>query len=307
MAEESARPRPDEAIARIAANQHGVISFRQLTRAGIDRNGVHSRLRSGRLHRIHRGVYAVGHPGLSQKGKWKAAVLACGDRAVLSHRAAGALWQILTPPNPARALAVAEPVGCLIDVTVPGDGGRKRRDGLRIHRSATLLPSHCTLRDAIPVTKPSRTLEDLRRVLPREEFVQALREAQYLRMPIGDHFNPDRSRTRLEGRFLVLCRRHRLPKPEVNVRVDRFKVDFLWREARLVAEVDGWEGHRMRSAFEEDRARDARLTLLGYTVVRFTWRQLSDEPKAVAATVRALHQAAARAPAAARHRRSTAG
>jgi very-short-patch-repair endonuclease len=204
-----------------------------------------------------------------------AAVLACGPEAVLSHRAAGALWEILSPPS-------------LIDVTVPGNGGRKRRDGLRIHRSATLLPSHTTLRRAIPVTKPARTLEDLRRVLPREEFAQALGEAQFLRLPIGDHFEPDRTRTELEGRFLALCRRHRLPRPEVNVRVGPDTVDFLWRHSRVVVEVDGWEGHRMRSAFEEDRARDARLTLRGYTVVRFTWRRLEDDRAAVAATVREL-------------------
>jgi very-short-patch-repair endonuclease len=204
-----------------------------------------------------------------------AAVLACGDGAVLSHRAAGALWGIITAPE-------------VVDVTVPGDAGRRSRDGIRIHRSSTLAPGDCTARYAIPVTKPARTLEDLRRTLPWNRFAAALREAEFLRPPIGDQFEPDHTRTELEARFLALCRRHRLPRPEVNVRVGRFRVDFLWRDQRLIVEVDGWEAHRTRSAFEEDRARDVRLKLLGYTVVRFTWRQLTDDPGEVAATVRAF-------------------
>jgi very-short-patch-repair endonuclease len=138
------------------------------------------------------------------------------------------------------------------------------------------------------VTKPARTLKDLRRVLPSEEFASALREAEYLRLPIGDQFKPDGTRTELEARFLGLCRRQRLPAPRVNVRVGPDTVDFLYPAHRLIVEVDGWEGHRMRSAFEEDRARDARLTVLGYTVIRFTWRRLTDDPPGVAATVRAL-------------------
>ena len=88
--------------------------------------------------------------------------------------------------------------------------------------------------------------------------------------------------------MLALCRRHRLPQPEVNVKVDRFEVDFLWRERQLVVEVDGWESHRTRSAFEEDRARDARLTLLGWEILRFTWRQLETDGPSVARTIRIL-------------------
>jgi very-short-patch-repair endonuclease len=265
----------DAVAARVAARQHGVITLRQLGAAGFTSRMVETRVRRGTLHRIHRGVYAVGHPGLSGEGSWMAAVLACGKGAVLSHRAAGALWRITTAPE-------------VIDVTVPGNAGRGHRDGIRIHRSSTLALGDCTARDAIPVTKPARTLEDLRRTLPPRDFAAALREAEFLRLPIGDNFEPDHTRTELESRFLALCRRYRLPKPEVNVRVGRFKVDFLWRDQRLVVEVDGWESHRTRSAFEDDRARDARLKLLGYTVIRFTWRQLTDDPGGVAATVRAL-------------------
>jgi very-short-patch-repair endonuclease len=109
--------------------------------------------------------------------------------------------------------------------------------------------------------------------------------------PTGDPFDTDRTRTELEQRMLALCRRHRLPRPEVNVKLDRFEVDFLWRDQRLVVEVDGWGSHRTRTAFEEDRARDARLEVLGYRVVRFTWRQLTADAGAVAQTIRALLRA----------------
>ena len=88
--------------------------------------------------------------------------------------------------------------------------------------------------------------------------------------------------------MLAVCRRHRLPNPEVNANVDRYEVDFLWRDRRLIVEVDGWDAHRTRFAFEEDRARDVRLDLLGHKVVRFTWRQLTRDPTGVATTIRAL-------------------
>jgi very-short-patch-repair endonuclease len=138
------------------------------------------------------------------------------------------------------------------------------------------------------VTKPARTLEDLRRILPAAQFAAALREAEYLRLPIGGRFDPDGTRTELEARFLSICRRHHLRQPEVNVRVGPFKVDFLWRDCGLIVEVDGWESHRTRSAFESDRARDVELKLLGHTVVRFTHRQLTDEPSRVTRTLRML-------------------
>ncbi len=263
-------------VASIAARQHGVITSTQLIAAGVTPSGISRRIVAGRLLRVHRGVYAVGHGGLSREGRWFAAVKACGEGAVLSHRSAAALWRMIaTPPS-------------LTDVTIPGDDGRKRRRGIRLHRSATLLPSQCTLRHSIPVTKPDRTLSDLRRVVSQEEFAAAVREAEYLRLPIGDQFHRDRSRSELEARFLSICRRHRLPSPEVNVRIGPYVVDFLWRPRRLVVEVDGWDAHRSRSAFEADRARDAKLKTWGYEVVRFTWRQLSDDPRGVAATVRIL-------------------
>jgi very-short-patch-repair endonuclease len=267
---------PDALIARIAANQHGVITNGQLLRSGLTGSGISRRVAAGRLIRVHRGVYAVGHAALSQDGIWMAAVLACGKGAVLSHRSAGALWRMIaSPPRP-------------IDVSVPGRTGRRRRPGIRIHRPSVLLPSemHAPTFDLGHEARTHARGPSTCRLARR--FAAALREAEYLRLPVGDQFGPDGTHTKLEARFLALCRRHRLPRPEANVPIGPYKVDFLWREQRLVVEVDGWDSHRSRSAFETDRARDAKLKTWGYEVVRFTWRQLTDDPKGVAITVRAL-------------------
>jgi very-short-patch-repair endonuclease len=281
---------PDAAIARIAANQHGVVSLPQLVLTGISQAGVTRRLAAGRLHRVHRAVYAVGHPHLSNEGRWMAAVLACGPGAVLSHESAAELWGIRGRPGDGAST---------VHVTVSSGAGKRRRNGIALHRSATLTDAACTKRDGIPVTGPTRTLADLKARLSPAQFAAALREAEFLRLPVGDLIgsrDPSldpiaqgrRARSELEQRMLAICRRHRLPQPAVNASVDRYEVDFLWPEARLIVEVDGWEAHGTRSAFEQDRGRDARLTLLGYRVVRFTWRQLDRDPRGVAGTVRGL-------------------
>jgi very-short-patch-repair endonuclease len=283
----------DKTIAEIAARQHGVLSVTQLHAAGASSSAIKRRVEAGRLHPVHRAVYAVGHSRLSRKGRWMAAVLACGEGAVLSHRSAGELWGVVRPRGRRLAMAGGRGNGRPIDVTVPGTGGRKRHRGISLHRSSTLTPADCVRRDGIPVTRPPRTLADLRPVLSEAEFAAAIREAEFLRLPIGGSGrsvakDPPRTRTELEAMFLALIRRHRLPMPEVNARVDRFEVDFLWREQRLIVEADGWESHGTRSAFEEDRARDARLKLLGFDVVRFSWRQVENQAMNVARTIRAL-------------------
>jgi very-short-patch-repair endonuclease len=269
-------PAPDVVIGQIATRQHGVVTLDQLRRSGVTPSGISRRVGAGRLHRIHRGVYSVGHRGLAQKGEWIAAVKACGDGAVLSHRSAGALWRITAQPDGP------------IDITIPGHGGRERRPGIRLHRSTTLLPSDCTLSEAIPVTKPVRTLEDLHRLLCPAQFAAALGQAEHLGLPIDDRFEPDLTRSELERRFLRLCRRHRIVVPEVNARVGAFLVDFLWRDEQLIVETNGYRFHRGPWAFESDRTRDVELRLLGYTVVRFTHRQVVDESTRTARTLRAL-------------------
>jgi very-short-patch-repair endonuclease len=283
---------PDAFIARLAANQHGVVSVAQLELTGIHRQGRRSRLQARRLHRIHRGVYAVGHPGLSEKGWWMAAVLACGPDAVLSHTSAAALWGMLS--TRARS-SPAKSRPAVTHVTVPTRGGRATRAGIRVHRSQTLFSSEVTRRAGIPVTTPSRTLTDLRRLLPTPQFAAALRQAEFLGLPLDPALEPDRTRSELETRFLALCRRHRLPKPEVNVPVGPFIVDFLWPGRRLIVELDGYRAHAGREAFEADRARDVELKSLGYDVIRFTWRGLRTDPVGVASTIRVLLRRAARA------------
>jgi very-short-patch-repair endonuclease len=288
MATKGDIPGCDELIARVAARQYGVVTRAQLLGAGLLSSGITLRVRAGRLHRIHRGVYAVGQPRLSAEGSWMAAVLACGSGAVLSHQSAAELWGMR---RRIRRLSPAGEYGELaVHVTVPTTAGKRRRFGIVLHRSSSLKASECTRRNGIAVTTPARTLEDVRRVVSEHEFAAAVRETEFLGLPIGERVRSDHTRSELEARFLNLCRRHRIPKPEVNADVDGLIVDFLWRNRSLIVEVDGWESHRTRSAFEQDRARDARLKLLGYEVLRFTWLHVTGEARQVAGTIRTLLQ-----------------
>lgn len=269
------RARPDLAIAKIASRQHGVVSIEQLAVAGIHRSGVARRVQAGRLHRIHRGVYAVGHRGLGNEGRWMAAVLACGEGAALSHRSAAELWGLLPPTQGA------------VDVVVPGSGGRRKRQGLCLHRAPSLQKDATTIRHGIAVTTPARTLADLKRAASASEFRPAVRQADVLGYGLGG-VEVDCTRSELEYMFLRLCRRHRLPAPEVNVRVGPFTVDFLWRAQRLVVETDGYRHHRGAIAFEQDHARELELARRGYSVRRFTYRQITAEASAIAAAIRAF-------------------
>jgi very-short-patch-repair endonuclease len=180
-----------------------------------------------------------------------------------------------------------------VDVTVPGYGGRCRREGIRTHRSL-LEPEDVSTHRAIPVTTPARTVADLRNRLSPSNLRSVLRQAELRGLDVGPHFELEGTRSELERRFLALCRRHGLPQPQVNVPLDSYVVDFLWPEARLVVETDGYRFHHGRGSFEDDRARDIRLKLLGYEVLRVTWRQLrSDRPTLVATLRRLLRDAGA--------------
>jgi very-short-patch-repair endonuclease len=256
-------------VERIAANQHGVITIGQLYWAGLTPDAVRHQVRRGYLHRIYHGVYAVGRPDLTREGEWMAAVKACGDGAALSHRSAAELWKLL------------EYGGGLIHVTVPVRGGRAPRDRIRIHRIAALTPELTTLRDRIPVTKPRRTLEDLRGSIEPSLLRDAIRGAEVAHLPIGDLTHlVHGTRSELELMFLELVRRHRLPEPEVNLRVGRFLVDFLWRPQRVIAEVDGERFHRGATATADDLARDAALRGLGFEVVRLGYWEIVNHPRA---------------------------
>ncbi|MBM3666947.1 MAG: DUF559 domain-containing protein [Actinobacteria bacterium] len=277
---------PDALVAKWVAERHGVITTAALLEAGLTEPGIRRRVSAGRLHRLHRGVYAVGHAAISFEGRCLAAVLALGGGAVLSHRSAAELWGFMP-----RAEGP-------IHVTVPSSRGSRSRPGIIVHRSRH-LDSSCTAFNAgVRLTIPQRTLADLRPGLDRELHDRATRKALDLglisRRDAGSETALTRSK--LERGFLALCRRHRLPKPRVNARAGPYEVDFLWPEQRVIVEADGFEFHRSREAFERDRARDAELQARGYRVVRVTHRQLRESPRKVARSVKHLLGAALPAP-----------
>ena len=270
------------ALASIAARQHGVVSAAQLAAVGIPDYGATRRVKAGRLHRVHRGVYAVGHANLSFEGRCLAAALASGEGAVVSHGSAAALWGML--PRPSGPIAV----------TVRTGNGRRRRPGIVLHRSPALPAGFQTLRANVPVTIPARTLRDLRRTAPGPVVQRAVRRALDLRLVTQEDLGhePDLTRSELERLFVALCRRHRLPSPAVNARAGPYEVDFLWRDLSLIVETDGFRYHGSRAAFESDRARDARLQALGYRVLRFTYRQLRENAGDVVASLRGVMRSA---------------
>ena len=268
----------------MAGRQHGVVTRRQLLDRGWSSSAIDRALRDGRLHRLHRGVFALGHKALSREGKWMAAVLACGDGAVLSHRSAAHLHGLIT----------RSPL--LADVTTPRPG--RRLDGVRRHRTRRLHDDDVTRKSGIPVTTVARTVVDLADVETRRTVERAAGQAEIAYgitpSPINGRRGtgrlngaPDRSRSELERAFGKLCEDHELPRPEQNAKVQGIEVDFLWRAERLVVELDGWRYHRTRQAFERDRERDQALARSGHRVLRFTHRQLTEEPGQVARTVRA--------------------
>jgi very-short-patch-repair endonuclease len=205
-----------------------------------------------------------------------AAVLACGEGAVLSHHSAAALWELLRPTDGA------------IHVSVPITSGRKGRPGIHLHRCPSLIAPRLliTHRHNIPVTKIQRTIEDLRdsSLLPPHLVRRAIRQAEHKGIHL-EGVESDRTRSDLETAFLDLYRHHRISPPEVNVKLGRHEVDFLWRNQRVVVEADSYLYHRGSIAFEDDHARDLALRGLGFTVLRFTDTQLEEEPERVAADV----------------------
>jgi hypothetical protein len=266
---------PDSVIALLASRQHGVVSAAQLEAAGVARHLVATRIRNGRLHVIYRGVYAVGHAGLSQEGRWMAAVLACGDGAVLSHASAAALWGLLRPTRDSPA-----------HVSLRSRSGRSQRQGIRIHRPRSLAAADLTRRANIPVTAVSRTLLDLEGTIEPGLHRRAVREAQHRRIKLDPRIHADRTRSDLEGDFLAFCQRHRIPPPEVNLRIGDLTVDFVWPAIHLAVETDSYEYHHGDIAFEDDHARDLRLRRHGLTVLRYTGRQLDEEEPQVLGDLR---------------------
>jgi very-short-patch-repair endonuclease/predicted transcriptional regulator of viral defense system len=278
-----APPPADPLLARFAQHQWGLVTRAQLQQLGLSDKGIAARVRTLRLHRIHRGVYAVGHRVLRQE----AAVLACGGGAVLSHASAAVLWEL-------RAVIPA-----IVDVTVPSRSGRAKRRGIRLHRSAHLDRTEIVVRDGIPVTTVARTLLDLADVLDDAALTRAVNEARLNHRLDLDRLadlltrSPGRATTRLrpfvdrptaptrsafEDAFLAMLDRYGLPRPEINQRIAGHEVDAVWREQHLVVELDGREYHGDDASFETDRDRDAGLLAAGFPVVRVTWARLTQRP-----------------------------
>jgi very-short-patch-repair endonuclease/predicted transcriptional regulator of viral defense system len=295
-------PGHDQALARLAHRQHGVVSLRQLDDLGFSRTAVRRRVEVGRLHRLHRGVFAVGHRRLTLRARWLAAVLACGPAAVLSHGAALALWDLR--PQPAGA----------IDVTVVARG-RRGLPGVRLHCVRALNPDDRLTREAIPVTTVARTLLDYAEIAPADQLRTALdaadrrelldtrelehlldrspgrRGAQALTRALTQLTGPAPwTRSEFERQFLALVRAAGLPEPQCNVVVAGVEVDFFWPAARVAVETDGYGFHGGRSQFETDRARDARLAVAGIRTVRLTQRRLHNDRREVEAQLHQLLQ-----------------
>ena len=284
---DSTTPR-DVRLAELAARQHGIVGVTQLRRLGFDRDAIARRVRSGRLHRLYRGVYAVGHTVLGREARWLAAVLACGEGAAMSHRSAAALWGL-------RASAAAR-----IDVTVPHTSGVRSTSAVAVHRPRRAVQT--TTSGVISVTTPMHTLADLATALPRRQLEKACENAEAARLldlnrldathpgakrlleVVEEHDLGTFTRSETEDAFLELCDEHGIPRPLVNTRVEGFEVDFCWPDERLIVETDG-RHHTTRAAFEDDRARDALLTSIGWRVMRFTRRQVRRASSQVAARV----------------------
>lgn len=280
------------ALARL---QHFAVARRQLLGVGMHPQAIKHRLATGRLRPVHTGVYAVGRRDLSRLGELMAAVLACGEGAVLSHRAAAELWGVCPRGG--------------VEVTVP-TGRTPRRPGIVVHRAA-LAAEHRTRRHAIPVTSPARTLVDISPYLPRDHLERAVNEADRL-----DLIDPERLReslgelggtrgvaklrtlldrrtftltdSALERRFKPIARAAGLPEPLTQQRVNGFRVDFFWPALGLVVETDGLRYHRTPAQQARAHVRDQTHLAAGLLALRFTHAQVTYERAYVEETLRKM-------------------
>lgn len=298
MTPQSLQPTP-KGVWEVARRQHGVVVRRQLVELGLGKEAILHRVRSGRLHAIWPGVYAVGRPEVTQPGVWMAAVLSCGRGALLSHTSAAELWGI-RPPSKGWP-----------EVSIPANRSIGRRDRMRIHRRAALDAASATRRLAIPVTSPALTLVDLAPRLTQSQLERAVNEADRLELLDPESLREDLasvgrrhgiavlrrlldSRTflltdsELERRFLPLARSAGLPLPQTGARVSGYKVDFFWPNLGLVVETDGLRYHRTPAQQAADRRRDQAHTARGLTPLRFTHGQVVSDPEWVRATLAAV-------------------
>lgn len=298
MTDELATHHVDIRLAALAARQHGVAAARQLLALGLTRDQIHHRVRTGRLHRLSRGVYAVGHAALRWEGHVFAALLGAGDDAVLSHASAAAWWDIR--PRPSGN----------VHVTIPRDTGRSRRHGVTIHRARALRPQEVTVHRGLRVTTVARTLLDHAGTSPRHFASRAVEAAlsrrllddavhdvlaahprapggRTLRALLSEHGDtPGWTQSDFEAFIVELCRVHRLPRPQTNVPVLGEVVDAYWPDHGVVAEPDGLDTHGTRAAAHRDRTKDAERMRHGIITVRITYQQAQQDGRRVAAAIR---------------------
>jgi very-short-patch-repair endonuclease len=287
-------------IRALAGRQHGVFSRAQVVGLGLSVGQLDHWLRTARIESVHRGVYAWSRQLLSFEGRCMAAVLAVGGDAVVSHRSAAALWRIRSERGGPVHVTTSRKI--------------QSREGITVH-TLPLEQDERMVIHGVPLTSPARTLFDMAAILKPQALTRAIREADFLRLSGGpplaalsDRY-PGRTgapavrvafdrgpgpptRSELEELFVTLVESERLPRPEVNAVFhlgDRqIEPDCLWRAERLIAELDSHQAHGTRHSFEDDRERDRLLQTAGWRVVRITWRQLRDEPAAIAADLRRL-------------------
>jgi hypothetical protein len=285
-------------LLELAERQHGVVTHGQLRRLGYSKGAIARATRAGRLHRVHQGVYAVGRPDLPRRGRCLAAVFACGDGAVLSHASAAWLWGLRSE------------LPQMIDVTAPSRGGG--HPGIALHHSATLAPAEVGRLAGIPVTRVERTMLDVaatdsrweltemidraeRRKLLEIEAIDAMldrrgghRGAARLRLATDIYRDPAYSRARSERLFLAAVKDAGLPRPVLNSWVEKWEVDAYWEAERFAVEVDGWEAHRTRKAFEDDHLRWEEMKLAGIEVIPISARRIERHPRQVGNHLRLL-------------------
>jgi very-short-patch-repair endonuclease len=285
---------PDRAIAELAGRQRALISRRQLLALGVESTMIDRALWRGRLHRIHNGIYSLVPPkALPPLAAEQAALLACGDNALLSHRSAAAVWGICP-------FFIGD-----VELTIVANDRGRTRKGIHVHRTAHLEPRDARRHGGLPLTSPARVLIEIAPDLSPRSLERALDEAltrrltsrtaihaaiqAYPRSPgiarVRELADPDRpttvTRSGGEEAFLAMARRANLPAPEVNAPLGGYTADFLWRAQKLILEIDGYQYHHTRQAFERDHRRDTAHQQQGFTIIRATGRQLSRQPESL--------------------------
>jgi hypothetical protein len=301
----SSRPHQKERdVAALASRQHGVVAHWQLRALGFTDDAIDYKVGAARLNPVHLGVYAVGHTKLTTRGRWMAAVLACGPEALLSHWDAAALWQLLGRN------------GSLVHVTIARNHKYVRSGQIKVHRPRVIHPDDAAISDDIPVTSVARTLVDLAPFAHKDTLARAWDEGARLELFTFEDITAARARSRgkrgiakidaliaerrplppvtrstLEIMFVEFCRRYGLPAPAMNTWIGKYEVDAAWHDQRVAVELDS-RYHDNEGSFERDPVRDADLQIARYRILRVTYRRLLTQPDELATSIRRLFAAA---------------